>query len=179
MSADIAQPTRQAVAARDRSLPGKVTGRLRRAVDAMVWQAASRKEAAEMAGMTDHSLRQAMKRPHVMQYYLSECEVLRLSGRAKRLHRLEEIAASDQNMNAAVAAIKAAEQIVDERHAAGPHAVTQPGLVIVVTTKDAPPPFGPSIDTQPLRPIERVPPTDDDRELVAGPLPTFRPPQAR
>jgi hypothetical protein len=99
-----AQPTRQAIAAKDRSLPGRVTGRLKRAVDAMVWQAASRKEAAEMAGMTDHSLRAALKRPHVMAHYLAECEVLRLSGRAKRLHRLEEIAASDKNLNASVAA---------------------------------------------------------------------------
>jgi hypothetical protein len=154
---DVSQPTRQAIAARNRSLPGKVTGRLKRAIDAMVWQAASRKEAAAMAGMTDHSLRQAMKRPHVMQYYLSECEVLRLSGRAKRLHRLEELAGQDSNRNAAVAAIKVAEQIVDERHAAGPHAVTQPGLVIVITPKDVPRPLGPTIDTQ----LERVPPTDD------------------
>jgi len=123
----------------------------------MVWQAASRKEAAAMAGMTDHSLRQAMKRPHVMQYYLSECEVLRLSGRAKRLHRLEELAGQDSNRNAAVAAIKVAEQIVDERHAAGPHAVTQPGLVIVITPKDVLRPLGPTIDTQ----LERMPPTDD------------------
>jgi hypothetical protein len=154
---DVSQPTRQAIAARNRSLPGKVTGRLKRAIDAMVWQAASRKEAAAMAGMTDHSLRQAMKRPHVMQYYLSECEVLRLSGRAKRLHRLEELAGQDSNRNAAVAAIKVAEQIVDERHAAGPHAVTQPGLVIVITPKDVLRPLGPTIDTQ----LERMPPTDD------------------
>jgi len=46
---------------------------------------------------------------------------------------------------------------VDERHAAGPHAVTQPGLVIVITPKDVLRPLGPTIDTQ----LERMPPTDD------------------
>jgi hypothetical protein len=37
--------TRQAIAARDRSLPGKVTGRLKRVLDAMVWEAASPRRA--------------------------------------------------------------------------------------------------------------------------------------
>src|SRR5262249_40548519 len=74
--------TRQAIAARDRSLPGRVTGKLYRAIDAMVWAGSSRKEAAQMAGLSDHGLRQALRRPHVLAFYLSECEVLRLSGRA-------------------------------------------------------------------------------------------------
>ena len=125
-------PSRQKLAAQDRSLPNKVTGRLRRAVDAMVWQAASRKEAAELAGMTDHSLRQALRRPHVMHHYLRECEVLRLSGRAKRLHRLEEIAANDRNQNAAVAAIKAAEGLEDQAQAHGRGVPSTPGLIVVI-----------------------------------------------
>jgi hypothetical protein len=77
-------PSRQKLAARDRSLPLKVTGRLKVAIEAMVWQAASRKDAAAIAGMTDHSLRQALRRSHVMHHYLRECEVLRQSGKAKR-----------------------------------------------------------------------------------------------
>jgi hypothetical protein len=129
--------SRQALAARDRSLPGRVTGRLRVALDAMVWEAASRKEAAEKAGMTDHSLHQALRRPHVMAYYRSECEVLRLSGRAKRLHRLEALGGQDGN--AAVAAIKAAEQIGDEQ-ATSPNGIIQrPGLVIVIQERETRP----------------------------------------
>jgi hypothetical protein len=128
-------PSRQALAARDRSLPGRVTGRLRAALDAMVWEAASRREAAEKAGMTDHSLRQALRRPHVMAYYRTECEVLRLSGRAKRLHRLEALAEQDGNRNAAVAAIKAAEQIGDGQAASSTLIGRVAGVVIVVTDR--------------------------------------------
>jgi hypothetical protein len=135
-------PTRQAIAARDRTLPGRVTGRLYKAIDAMVWSAASRKEAAQVAGLTDHGLRQALRRPHVMAFYLSECEVLRASGRAKRLHRLEELAAQNVNINGAVAAIKAAEQIAEDPARSG-GAVTSPGIVIRVVNLVAPSDPGP------------------------------------
>ena len=130
--------SRQAIAARDRSRPGKVSGRLKRVLDAMVWEAASRKDAAQTAGMSDHSVRQALKRPHVMAYYNSECEVLRLSGRAKRLHRLDELASQDANKNAAVAAIKVAEGIADEQAMRAPGMQRAPGVVIVIQ-QPAPP----------------------------------------
>jgi hypothetical protein len=112
--------------------PPKVTGKLKAALDAMIWQAARRSDAALLAGLTDHSLRAALKKPHVMAHYLAECEVLRLSGRAKRLHRLDELATQDGNKNAAVAAIKAAESIADDNHAPGRAPVLmQPGITIV------------------------------------------------
>jgi hypothetical protein len=129
--------TRQAIAAQNRSLPGRVTGKLYKAIDAMVWSAASRKEAAQVAGLTDHGLRQALRRPHVLAFYLSECEVLRASGRAKRLHRLEELAAQDSNMNAAVNAIKVAEQIVEDPVRRGA-ATPTPGIVINLVSQPAP-----------------------------------------
>jgi hypothetical protein len=123
--------TRQAIAARDRTLPGRVTGKLYKAIEAMVWSAASRKEAAQVAGLSDHGLRQALRRPHVMAFYLSECEVLRVSGRAKRLHRLEELAAQNVNVNGAVAAIKAAEMIAEDPiRSSG--ANPSPGICIVI-----------------------------------------------
>jgi hypothetical protein len=135
--------SRQAIVARNRSLPGKVTGKLHRAIEAMVWEGASRKEAAERAGLSDHGLRQALRRPHVLARYRAECEVLRASGRAKRLHRLEALAEQDENRNAAVAAIKAAEQLGDEQ--AGPGIRQQvPGFVIVV--QNVPPSVQRTID---------------------------------
>lgn len=143
-------PTRQAIAAQDRSLPGRVTGKLRKAIEAMVWEGASRKEAAQRADLSDHGLRQALRRAHVLAHYRRECEVLRTSGRAKRLHRLEELAAQDENRNAAVAAIKVAEQLGDEQATSGklPQAA---GLVIVIV----PPATGAEpkqtiIDAQPI-----------------------------
>jgi hypothetical protein len=97
----------------ERSQPGAVTGRLKRAIDLMVWQGLTRDDAALKAGLRPHSLYAAFRKSHVKQHYLSECEVLRVSGRAKRLHRLEELAAQDENRNAAVAAIRAADSIPD------------------------------------------------------------------
>jgi hypothetical protein len=124
-------PTRQAIAVRERSLPGRVTGKLHKAIEIMVWEGASRREAAQRAGLSDHGLRQALRRPHVLAHYRAECEVLRTSGRAKRLHRLEELAAQDENRNAAVAAIKVAEQLGDEQAASGAR-LNLPGLVIQI-----------------------------------------------
>jgi hypothetical protein len=77
-----------------------------------------------------------------MAHYLAECEVLRLSARSKRLHRLEELASQDGNKNAAVAAIKAAEGIIDDAHAPGrAPLLMQPGITIVITgdRREAPP----------------------------------------
>jgi hypothetical protein len=102
---------------------------------------------AQMAGMTDHSLRAALKRPHVMAHYLAECEVLRLSGRAKRLWRLEEIAASDRNLNASVNAIKCAEQLEDSAAPDRGGMGTVPGLVVTIV--NAPLPKAPTIDVSP------------------------------
>jgi hypothetical protein len=138
-------PTRQAIAAQNRSLPGRVTGKLYKAVEAMVWEGASRKQAAQAASLTDHGLRQALRRPHVLAFYLAECEVLRTSGKAKRLHRLEELALQDENKNAAVAAIKTAEQIVDDP-VKRVGAVASPGIVIRVVSvaNVASAPAGPS-----------------------------------
>jgi len=130
----VVAPTRQAVAARNRSLPGRVTGKLHKAIDAMVWEGASRKEAAKAAGLSDHGLRQALRRPHVLAHYRAECEVLRTSGRAKRLHRLEQLAEQDENRNAAVAAIKAAEQIGDDAAGGARAAAFGPGVTIQIVT---------------------------------------------
>ena len=151
---DARPATRQAIAARNRSLPGRVTGKLYKAVEAMVWEGASRKEAAQAASLSDHGLRQALRRPHVLAFYLAECEVLRTSGRAKRLHRLEALAAQDDNRNAAVAAIKVAEQIADDpvKHGA---AVASPGIVIRVLNVSSAP-TGPSsfVDVRPGLPVD-------------------------
>ena len=87
----------------------KMTGRVRAAVSLMVWNGLKRDDAAKAVGLQPNSLYVAMRKPDVKSLYLTECESFRLSGKARRLHRLEEIAASDKNLNAAVAAIRTAE----------------------------------------------------------------------
>ena len=128
-------PTRQALAAKERSLPGKVTGRLRAAISAMVWQGARRAEAAELAGITDHSLRAALRKPHVKRAYLYEIEVLRTSERARNIHAMIDVRDNSENAMARVQAAKT----LDQASADGPlttSAPTQPGLVVVVMPAD-------------------------------------------
>lgn len=144
------QPTRQQLAARDRSAPGKVTGKLKTAIDAMVWRGLKRDEAAATAGLTDHGLYVALSRPHVRAYYLSQCEVLRTSGRARRIHRLEQIAEQDDNKQAAVNAIKALDYQEDQQ-AAARQTQTTPGFVIVVQQPAALTAHQPLIEAKPLK----------------------------
>jgi hypothetical protein len=107
----------------------KVTGRLAKAIEQMVWFGAPRAEAAETAGLKDHSLRSALKKPHVLRHYHAELGVLRESTRAKNFHRLDTIAGGEgENDMAKVAAIKTMEAISNDplgaavRRAGGPRA---------------------------------------------------------
>jgi hypothetical protein len=123
--------TRQAIEAKGRSAPLKVTGKLRTAIEAMVWTGARRAQAAEQAGITDHGLRNALNKPHVKQFYLSQLEVLRTSERARNIHRLTEIRDKADNMPA-VNAIKMLEQIDEASSSAGGTQMRSPGVVIIV-----------------------------------------------
>jgi hypothetical protein len=131
MTTDDTLPTRQAIAVKDRSRKGMVTGKLKIAIELMVWSAARRAEAAENAGLTDHSLRAALKKPHVLRFYQEELRVLRESVRAKNFHRLDDIAEKSPNAMAKVAAIKTMEQLSDQETATR-GSQTLPGLQIVI-----------------------------------------------
>jgi hypothetical protein len=163
MGTDIAEPTPHQRRAIDRTAPGRVTGRLRKALEAMVWLGLQRKEAAKYAGLADHSLYQALRRSPVRRYYLEQCEVLRVSGRARRLHRLEQLAEQDRNVAGAVAAIRCAEDLGTAEHAPG-RAVgpTSAGFVIVVPAAYLPkdrPTIDVTPEVQPPEPEPRPKPT--------------------
>src|SRR5882757_575469 len=87
-------PTRQAAAIEGRSRRGAVTGKLRAALDLMVWSGERRADAAAKAGLADSSLRAALRKPHVLAHYNAELTALRTSLRAKNVHRLDSIADS-------------------------------------------------------------------------------------
>lgn len=108
----------------------RVTGKVRAAIDAMVWRGLKRADAAQQAGLKDNSLYVALSRPDVKSYYLGQLEVLRTSERARNIHRLVEIRDKADNMPA-VNAIKMLEQLADEPANAA-RAQQSPGLVIVV-----------------------------------------------
>jgi hypothetical protein len=108
----------------------------------MVWQGARRAEAAKIGGMTDHSLRAALRKPHVKAWYLAELGVLRESERPKTFHRLCDLRDQDENKNAAVAAAKALEQISDEPLRSNA-TVTSPGVIIRVLVPQPAQPIAP------------------------------------
>src|SRR5437763_1591725 len=112
MTDDTQLPTRQAIAAKERSGKLTVSGKLKVAIDLMLYQGSCRTDSATAAGMTDHGLREAMKKPHVKAYYNAGLEVLRTSERARNISVLASIRdKADSNQMARVAAVKALEQL--------------------------------------------------------------------
>lgn len=109
----------------------RVSAPVRAAIDAMVWQGLPRDAAAKVAGINEHSLYKALRRPPVKALYMAELDVLRTSGRARRFHRLEEIGEQNDNLNAAVNAIKLLDYQEESRASAGDRGATA-GFVIQV-----------------------------------------------
>jgi hypothetical protein len=133
-------PTRQAAAIEGRSGRNKVTGKLKVALDLMVWQGIKRAEAAAQAGLADNSLQVALRKPHVLAHYTAELAALRTSLRAKNVHRLDGIAESSGNDMAKVSAIKTMEALADQADAvAKPGQQQLPGMVIIINNRDTAP----------------------------------------
>lgn len=112
-----------------RSSPHRVTGRLKTAIELMVWDGHHRDVAAEQAGLARKSLYNAFRKHHVKAFYRSELEVLRTSERARNIHTLTEVRDQKTNHMARVNAVKALEQISDEP-GANADALRIPGVVI-------------------------------------------------
>ncbi|WP_342711276.1 hypothetical protein AAFG13_04765 [Bradyrhizobium sp. B124] len=72
------EPTRQAIAAKDRSGRLTVSGKLKTALDLML-EGSRRCDAPTEAGMKPHSLREARKKPHVRAYWNHGLQVMRES----------------------------------------------------------------------------------------------------
>lgn len=115
----------------DKSLPGKVTGKLRDAIEAMVWQGLPRDDAARAAGVTPKALYIALTKQHVKAHYLKELEVLRTSERARNIHRLCDIRDAADNMPA-VQAIGMLERLSEPSKAGVGAGGQAPGFVIVI-----------------------------------------------
>jgi hypothetical protein len=114
-----------------------VTRKVKAAIEAMVWQGLKRSEAAASAGLKDHALYVALRSPHVKMHYLAECEVLRTSGRARRIHRLEAMLEQDDNKAAVINAALALDRMEPEQ-AGTRGSQSQPGLTIVINTPAQP-----------------------------------------
>jgi hypothetical protein len=174
MTDDITHPTRQAIAAKDRSGKMTVSGKLKVALDAMLFEGSSRREAAAAAGMTDHSLREAFKKPHVKRYYNEGLEVLRTSQRAKNILALARVRDESPNGLAVVGSVKALEQLA-EADDVGPGnsgASHSPGITIRILTAPSPQPT--TIDVAPSRPA----PPQIEQKPAKPTEPAFKPPRS-
>lgn len=127
-----ARTARQLIEAKDRSAPLQVTGKLKRALDAMVWQALDRAEAAAQSGMSDHGLREALRKKHVKAYYKEQCDVLRTSALAKNIHAMLDVRDQKDNHTARVAAVKMLQAWDQDEQAPAAGMAQRPGVVIVI-----------------------------------------------
>jgi hypothetical protein len=124
------QPTRQALAIEGRSGRMQVTGKLKKALDFML-EGLPRAEAAAKAGIKDHSLREALRKPHVKRYYLDELDVLRTGERVRNFLALCEVRDQKSNAMARVNAVAALEAIADQQVAGSAHRQS-PGVTIII-----------------------------------------------
>jgi hypothetical protein len=110
----------------------KITGKVKVAIDAMVWQGLKRDEAAQLAGIKDNSLYVALRRPDVKAYYLAECEMLRTSGKARRIHRLEAMLEQDDNKAAVINAALALENMGKDQASVNAGQSRTAGVVVII-----------------------------------------------
>lgn len=68
-----------------------VTPRIRQAIEHMVHDGMDRRIAAETVGLTDHGLRTAMHKPHVLAYLNEQMEVLRTAARPRALRKMVDL----------------------------------------------------------------------------------------
>lgn len=130
------QPSRQAIQAKTASKPRRVTGKLKTAIDLMVFgdEAATVyawDEAARQAGLTVRTMRLALERQHVRRYLKDQQEVFRAAICAANPRRLAQIRDQDDNRSAAVKAIQVLEQR-DTDPATASARTHMPGVVIVI-----------------------------------------------
>jgi hypothetical protein len=126
----------------------RIGGRLKQALDLMVWGDGNRRylpdnEAAAIAGLNVLSIRNALQKPHVLAYYKAQREVLRARESPACIHRLCEIRDAADNMPA-VQAIRTLEQIGDDEGRRISDAPT-PGICINIVSASAPNPPAPRI----------------------------------
>lgn len=112
----------------------KVTGKVRVAIDAMVWQGLKRDDAAQHAGMKANSLYVALRRPDVKAHYLAELDVLRTSERARNIHAAVEVRDQTDNQTARIQAVKWLEESAETKRDSSGQRVTTPGVVVVVNS---------------------------------------------
>jgi hypothetical protein len=126
-----------------------LTPKNKAAVELMVFDGLKRSEAAELVGLTDHALRTALTKPHVLAYLNEQMEVLRTSGRPRALHTMIELLESKNDSTK----FKAAEYLDGMNRSSHQVGATQINLQVNNTVKVTP---GYVIDLTPDSDEERL-----------------------
>jgi hypothetical protein len=183
MSTDIAQPQPRAPRGSPigRSDRGKVTGKLKAALDLVVNDGLDPYEAAQKLGMHARSMRLALNKRHVLTYLRQAREVLRTTASAQNIHYAIEMRAGSTNEMARLGAMKFIEGNDEEtQRRAG--ITTVPGLVIQIVNAPAPREHVTTVDVLPEpAPASRqlfVPgrdePIDEDATVFRSPWDRYR-----
>lgn len=119
MTDEIEKPV-QSLTTQQRAAIGKtvrngVSGRLKTALDDMIWAATPWDEAARKANLTVRAMRLAMERPHVLAYLRSGRRVRLATMSPQNIQRLGELRDQDDNSTAAVQAARALEGLATEQ----------------------------------------------------------------
>jgi hypothetical protein len=75
----------------------RISGRVRIAIDAMVMEALPRPEAAKRAGITEHALYKALRKPPTLAYMQTQLQALRESAAARTIAKAEKLMDSAQS----------------------------------------------------------------------------------
>lgn len=114
-----------------------------RLLDAMVWDGRKLYDAAKEIGISDRQARNLIRDPAMVKAIRDETQVLRTSARPRALARAVEIGDQDDNLNAAVSALKL---VIDDPQARSGNVQVNvnvtPGYVLDVREADR----GPIID---------------------------------
>jgi hypothetical protein len=127
---------------KDRDRRRDIKGKLKQALDLMVFGREDRvalpwNEAAQAAGFRVDAMRKALDRPHVRRYLMASREVLRVAVSGQTISRLAVLRDQDSNMNAAVRAAMALEQIGTAEQSR-PSIMSMPGFIVQIVNVPQP-----------------------------------------
>ena len=149
MASEPRMPTTETARVSSGGRKHRIQGKLKHALDYMIWEGLQWGEAADKAELTRQAMRVALERMPTRQYIKEQREVFRASISAKNFHRLAELRDQSANPMAALGAVKVLEQIESQPQAMRNE---RPGLVVVLSAPAHQPQQRQNvIDIQPLR----------------------------
>lgn len=101
------------------SKPRRVTGALKDALDAIVFEGAEMDAAARRANITTRAVRLAMEKPHVLAYVRAQRALLTSEVHASNVHHLKKLRSDSPNQLARLGAVREIENIVEGRRSNG------------------------------------------------------------